>query len=72
MNGEVKPNYHTNIEYMQECFQKQKEDILRQEKLRVENNLDMSQTTISETDEYQPIYPPTEAEEKERAQYVKR
>lgn len=32
----------------------------------------MSQTTISETDEYQPIYPPTEAEEKERAQYVKR
>ena len=32
----------------------------------------MSQTTVSETDEYHPIYPPTEAEEKERAQWVKR
>ena len=43
----------------------EKQEIERLEKLRLENNLDMSQTTTSDVEDYQPVYPPTEAEERE-------
>lgn len=55
-----------------ETLQKEKDEITRKEQTWIDNNLDMSQTTVSDIQEYKPIYPPTEAEEREWALYVKR